>query len=240
MATIFCNGVQFDGIDAILFDKDGTLSNSYQFLQYLGEKRADCITAIVPNLKPSILTTFGFEQHNLNPSGLLAVGTREENEIGIAALIAQTGYDWIAAKAIAQSSFQLADQQLPRKAPLTPPFEGIVELLESLTSLKLGVLSSDSTDNIQEFVDHYNLSNYFQTIIGAQVGISKPNPALLTLACRSLKVEPHKTLMIGDTLADVRLTRLSIGVTWGGSAVAQLVEAGAIAHQPAEIRLTHT
>jgi phosphoglycolate phosphatase len=240
MATVFCNGVQFDGIDAILFDQDGTLSNSHQFLRHLGEKRADCIATIVPNLKSSILTTFGFEQDDFNPSGLLAVGTREENEIGIAALIAQTGYDWIEAKTIAQSSFQLADQQLPRKATLTPPFEGIVELLESLTSLKLGVLSSDSTDNIQEFVDHYKLSHYFQTIIGAQAGISKPNPALLTLACRSLGVEPQNTLMIGDTLADIKLTQLSIGVTWGGSTVAQLAEASAIAHCPAEIRLTHT
>ncbi|MCU0549213.1 MAG: HAD family hydrolase [Leptolyngbya sp. Prado105] len=240
MATIICNGKQFNHIAAVLFDKDGTLSNSQQFLHDLGQKRADCVEAIVPNLKSSILKTFGFQQNYLNPSGLLAVGTREENEIAIATLITEKGYDWIEAKTIVQSSFQLAAQQLPRKATLAPVFEGITELLDSLTPLKLGILSSDSTENILDFVDHYKLSRYFQAIIGAQPGISKPNPALLSLACRSLSVEPQSALMIGDTLADMRLTPLAIGVTWGGSTIAHLSEAAAIAHHPIDIQLSST
>lgn len=240
MATIFCNGVQFDAIDAIVFDKDGTLADSHQFLRYLGEKRADCVAAMVPNLKTAILSTFGIQSDRLNPAGLIAVGTREEDEIAIATLVAQTGYDWIKARAIVSTSFQLADQQLPRKATLTPPFTGIVELLRSLTSLKLGILSSDSTANVQDFVEQYELSGYFQSVIGAQTGMSKPNPVLLKSACHALGVEPQKTLMIGDTLADIRLTPLAIGVTWGGSTIAQLMEAAAIADHPADIQLGST
>jgi phosphoglycolate phosphatase len=236
MTTIICNGVRFDAIDAILFDKDGTLADSHQFLRYLGEKRADCVEAIVPNLKASILTAFGIRSNRLNPAGLLAVGTREENEVAIATLIAQKGYDWIDARTIAHTSFQIANQQLPRKATLTPPFTGIVELLESLTSLKLGILSSDSTANIQDFVNQYELSSYFQSVIGAQAGISKPNPMLLKLACEALDVEPQRTLMIGDTLADIRMAPMAIGVTWGGSTIAQLAGAAAIAHHPSEIQ----
>jgi phosphoglycolate phosphatase len=239
MARIVCNEIEFDRIDAIVFDKDGTLSNSHQFLKYLGKKRAECVEAIVPNLRPAILSAFGFKRSGLNPSGLLAVGTHEENEIAIASLVAQTGYDWIEARAIAHSSFQLAEQQLPRKATLTPPFTGVVELLRSLTSLKLGILSSDNSANVQDFVEYYELSNYFQSITGAQTGISKPNPKLLTLACQALKVEPEKTLVVGDTIADVRLSHLSIGVTWGGSTIEQLAGAAAIAHHPSEIQLRH-
>lgn len=236
MTTIICNGARFDAIDAILFDKDGTLADSHQFLRYLAEKRADCVEAIIPNLKASILATFGIQSNCLNPAGLLAVGTREENEVAIATLITQKGYDWIEARTIAHTSFQLADQQLPRKATLTPPFAGIVELLRSLAPLKLGILSSDSTANVQDFVDHYELSSYFQSVIGAQAGISKPNPMLLKLACEALDVEPQRTLMIGDTLADIKMTPLAIGVTWGGSTIAQLVGAAAIAHYPREIQ----
>lgn len=237
MTMIFCNGVQFNDIDAILFDKDGTLANSHQFLHYLGEKRAACVDAIVPDLKAAILAAFGIQGDSLNPAGLLAVGTREENEIAIASLIAQQGYDWIEARAIAHTSFQLADQQLPRKATLTPPFVGVVELLRSLTPLKLGILSSDSTANLQDFVDYYALSSYFQTLIGAQMGISKPNPALFNFACQTLGVDPQRTLMIGDTLADIKMTPTAIGVTWGGSTIAQLTGAAAIAHHPANIQL---
>lgn len=236
MATIFCNGVRFEGIEAVIFDKDGTLANSHQCLWQLGEKRAELIDAIVPNIKPAVLATFGCEPHRIDPGGLMAVGTREDNEIAIATLIAEKGYD--NARSIVQSVFQQVDRQLPRKASLTPPYSGIVELLRSLGSVKLGVLSSDIEANIRDFLEEYELSDYFQGVVGAQPGISKPNPRLLFLMCKELSVDPNVALVIGDTIADTKLTPQSIGVTWGGSTIAQLIGAGAIAHHPAEIELS--
>lgn len=237
MAEMICNGVRFGAIDAVIFDKDGTLADSHQYLRHLGQKRADCINAIVPNLKDAILTLFGFEQDRLDPAGFLARSTREEDEIAIASLITQTGYDSIKARAIVKSAFQSVDRQLPRKAALTPLFPGVLDLVRSLNLVKLGILSSDTQTNLQDFADHYQLSSYFQGIVGAQVGISKPNPELLSLICKVLKVDPQSTLMIGDTIADTQLTKCSIGVTWGGSTIAQLTGAAAIAHHPSEIRL---
>lgn len=230
MATIICNGVRFENIEAVIFDKDGTLANSHQYLWHLAEKRAELIDAIAPGLKSEILNTFGCG----DPAGLMAIGTREDNEIAIASLLNRDD-----ARLIVQSVFQQADRQLSRKATLTPPYPEIVELLQSLNSLKLGILSSDIEPNIRDFVEEYQLSAYFQQIVGAQPGISKPNPKLLFSICKVLNVEPEAAVMIGDTIADTTLTPRSIGVTWGGNTIAQLIGAGAIAHHPSDIRLSH-
>ncbi len=237
MVNIFCNGIQFNGIEAVIFDKDGTLADSHQYLRHLGKARADQIDAIVPHLKSSILTTFGFEQDRLDPAGFLARSTREEDEIAIASLVAQSGYGAIEAREIVRDAFQSVDRQLPPKATLTPLFPGVIELVQSLSAVKLGILSSDTETNVRNFVDRYKLSPYFQSVVGAQLGISKPNPKLLFLICEALKVDPKAALVIGDTIADTQLTRLSIGVTWGGNTIAQLTDAAVIAHHPAEIQL---
>ncbi|HTL89795.1 MAG TPA: HAD family hydrolase [Leptolyngbya sp.] len=237
MAEIICQGVRFAAIEAVIFDKDGTLADSHQYLHHLGKKRAECIAAIAPNLKDAVLEAFGFEQGRLDPAGFLARSTREEDESVIASLMIQAGYPSSEASAIVQAAFRSADQQLPRKATLTPLFPGVIELIQSFSSLKLGILTSDSEANLQEFINCYQLSSCFQGNVGAQAGISKPNPQLLSLICEVLNVDPEATLVIGDTIADTQLTRRSIGVTWGGSTIAQLAGAAAIAHQPAEIRL---
>lgn len=231
MATILCNGVQFENVEAVIFDKDGTLANSHQYLWHLAEKRAELIDGIAPGLKSKILTTFGCG----DLGGLMAIGTREDNEIAIASLLNRDD-----ARSIVQSVFQQVDRQLARKATLTPPYSGIVELLQSLNSLKLGILSSDIEPNIRDFVEEYQLSAYFQGIVGAQPGMSKPNPKLLFSICNVLNVKPEAALMIGDTIADTQLTPRSIGVTWGGSTIAQLNGAGAIAHYPSDIQLTRS
>lgn len=308
MASIVCNGVQFDAIKAVIFDKDGTLADSHQYLRYLGEKRADAIVHalkaeecslrfgwVVPSkfpeqahsdksllrphpdplpegeetrfwlpsplgrragdegnspqtqqinsidlVKTTILETFGCNPIWIDPSGRLAVGTREENEIAIATLIAEAGYDLNQARSLVHSAFLAADRQLPRKATLTPPFTGTIDLLKSLSPLKLAILSSDTEANIRDFVDLYQLSSYFSAIVGAQPGISKPNPKLLALVCEALDIEPTAALVIGDTIADTKLTPRSIGVTWGGSTIAQLSDAAAIAHQPSDIQLSRS
>ncbi|MEP0917250.1 HAD family hydrolase [Leptolyngbya sp. DQ-M1] len=292
MASIVCNGVRFDAIRAVIFDKDGTLADSRQYLWHLGEKRADAIVQALKTasfekfwlrpgrnvppkfpktgdfkpvlvqsppfmgdlggdptsqtqqinsidlaLKTAILETFGCNQTSIDPAGRLAVGTREENEIAIASLIAETGYNLNQARSLVHAAFLAADQQLPRKAPLTPLFVGVIELVKSLSPLKLGILSSDTEANIQDFVETYQLSPYFSAIVGAQTGISKPNPKLLALACEALNIEPETALVIGDTSADTKLTPRSIGVTWGGSTIEQLDNVAAVADQPADIQL---
>ncbi|MGL5195823.1 MAG: HAD family hydrolase, partial [Chroococcales cyanobacterium] len=47
MTTIQCRDIKFERIEAIIFDKDGTLEDSEDFLRLLGQKRSRIIDARV-------------------------------------------------------------------------------------------------------------------------------------------------------------------------------------------------
>ena len=153
MVTIQCRDRTFTNIQAILFDKDGTLADSRDFLRNLAVKRARLIDAQIPGVQEPLLMAFGVESNHLNPSGLMAIGTRYENTIAAAAYVAETGRDWPEALDLVTSAFQDADAYLSRKADHTPPFSGVVALIERLSesSLALGVISADSPTHVDDF-----------------------------------------------------------------------------------------
>lgn len=164
MVTILCQGVLFQNIKAIIFDKDGTLANSENYLRSLGHQRARFIDAQIPGVQEPLMMAFGITNQRLNPSGLLAVGTRFENLIAAAAYIAETGENWGQALEIAQSAFERAEQPNPLKATQTPLLPGIKPLLQRLrdSGLALAILSGDTTANVVDFVGFNQLQGYFQ------------------------------------------------------------------------------
>ena len=244
MATIQCGAQTFHNVEAILFDKDGTLADSHDFLVALALHRSRLVEAAVPGVKDLLLKTFGLVNGRINPVGLIAISTRQEDEIVTAACIAATGRDWIEAKAIAHTALVNADRALPPKAALTPLFDGARLLLKALANsgVKVGVLSADTPENVQEFVGHYDLGAYLQLQMGSPDGLSKPDPRLFHLACQALNVAPATTLMIGDSGADIELARrggaiASVGVTWGGTQPHQLAKADVIVDRFDQIQL---
>lgn len=213
MAVIQCAGVEFSDIQAIVFDKDGTLADSQTFLRTLAQKRARRIDAQVPGVQEPLLMAFGLLGETLNPQGLMAVGSRYENEVAAAAYVAETGRDWAASLALVRQAFAEADSYLAQKAESTPPYPGTQALLANLSGhgIKVGILSSDSPANIQDFLRFYHLESFVDHTQGTQPGgISKPNPELLFQVCQALGVAPASTLVIGDSELD-RLTARTSG-----------------------------
>ncbi|MBA2749676.1 MAG: HAD family hydrolase, partial [Tatlockia sp.] len=72
MATIQCKNRTFTNIEAIIFDKDGTLEDSQTYLRSLGQKRSRIIDAQVPGIGEPLLMAFGINSNKLDPTGLLA------------------------------------------------------------------------------------------------------------------------------------------------------------------------
>ncbi len=207
MIAIACKDLVFNNIEAVIFDKDGTLENSAAFWREVGIKRARLIDARIPGIAASLLTAFGIVDNILDPQGLMAVGSREENEIAAAAYIAQTGRSWFEAKQIASNAFIEAAKYLTKTAESSPLFADSLETIKSLksTGLRLGILSADSTPEVEAFVDRHQLREYIQLNMGVHEGIHKPNPQLFVRACQRLKVEPNKTLMVGDSWGDMAM-----------------------------------
>jgi phosphoglycolate phosphatase len=243
MATIQCGTTQFPAIQAVLFDKDGTLADSREYLRNLGQKRARLIDSQIPGVQEPLLMAFGLDRDRLDLAGLMAVGTRRENEIAAAAYVAETGRGWLEALSTVRSSFAEADRVFQRKADHTPLFPRIRELLQQLAAaeIKLGIVSADSSAGVEDFVDRWDLGALISVCLGTDDRPSKPDPTLLYAACEALGVAPEATLVIGDSSADIEMAiaagAASIGVTWGGTNSSSFKQAGAIATQVAEIQV---
>jgi phosphoglycolate phosphatase len=222
VVSIRCQNQTFENIQAIIFDKDGTLANVESYLKSLGQKRARLVDAQVPGVQEPLLMAFGVEASHINPMGLLAIGSRRENEIAAAAYVAETGQDWFAALRIADSAFTEAAGYLEPKAKHTPLFPGIKDWLSHLSGagLKLGILSADTSENIQRFLETHQLEDKIAAYHGVDGEIGKPDPRLYAAICHKLDVSPAHTLMVGDSTADMVMAKAGgcsgcIGVTWG-------------------------
>lgn len=229
MVTIGCKEVIFSEIQGIIFDKDGTLEDSAEFLRSLAQKRSRLLDAQIPGVGEPLLMAFGVDGNKIDPTGLMAVGSRRENEIAAAAYIAETGRGWMESLAIARRVFTEADQHFQNIAP-SPLFVGSLEILQLLSQagLKLGILSADTTAKVQAFVQRYQLTNYIQLAMGVDQGPSKPDPNLFWQACEKLGTEPSATLMVGDAVSDLEMARQAgaagcIGICWGNSQATHLV-----------------
>lgn len=232
LATIQCGNVRFSLIEAVLFDKDGTLADSQAFLRSVGQKRSRLIDAQIPGVQEPLLMAFGLDGDRLNPAGLLAVGSRRENEIAAAAYVAETGRDWIEALRLVQSAFVEADRVFQRKADSTPLFQGAREVLQALATagLKIGVVSADTTENVSDFVARYELEAWIQVALGIDQGPGKPDPTVFYQACTALGVAPERVLVIGDSEADIEMAKAAkaagcVAVTWGWTQRAALRQA---------------
>lgn len=221
MVNIRCKNVKFSNIKAIIFDKDGTLEDSQEFLRNLGQKRCRLIDAQIPGIGDPLLMSYGINGNYIDPTGLMAVGSRKENEIVAAGYIAETGRSWLESLTIARRAFEEADKML-QNAPPSPIYPGTLEVLEYLakTDVKLGILSSARTISIEAFVKRYELDHYFQLKMGVDGSLMKPDPALFTSACQQLDVEPGVTLMVGDSPGDMEMGKNAgaagcIGISWG-------------------------
>lgn len=243
MVNIRCRDVTFANIQAVIFDKDGTLEDSQVFLRELATKRSRLIDAQIPGVGEPLLMAFGVNGNTLDPTGLMAVGSRPECEIAAAAYVAETGRGWLESLAIAKSAFTESDKYLQETANTSPLFTGSLEVLKCLSQagLKLGILSAASTARVEAFVKRHQLELYLQLQQGVDQGPSKPDPVLFLQACQTLGVEPKSTLMVGDSAGDIEMAQRAgaagcIGICWGTSTT-HLKAADVVINQLDEIQV---
>ncbi|BAY24118.1 HAD-superfamily hydrolase, subfamily IA, variant 1 [Calothrix sp. NIES-2100] len=219
MVTIKCRNITFANIQAILFDKNGTLEDSEAYLRSLAQRTARLIDAQFPGIGEPLLMAFGVNGNSLDPAGIMSVASRRETEIATAAYIAETGKGWFESLKIARQALDEAEKYIGQTP--SPLFAGSVEVLKSLSEagLKLGILSAATTQEVQSFVANHQLSDYIQLTKGVDEGPSKPDPVLFLQACQALGVEPSATLMVGDSVGDMQMAKNAkaagcIGITW--------------------------
>lgn len=225
LVTLSCKTVTFRNIQAVIFDKDGTLENSGAFYRTLAQKATRLIDAQVPGVGEPLLMAFGAQAAVLDPLGLMAVGSRQDCIIGAAAYIAETGKPWTEALQIAQTAFEQADEYMAQDGGVSPLFPTVLPVLAHLqqAGLKLAILSADTDDLVQKFVQNHQLQGYFTAALGLEPdGLNKPNPMLYQKICDRVGVNPENTVIVGDSGYDWQMGHAVgagvIGIRWGNVA----------------------
>jgi len=121
------------------------------------------------------------------------------------------------------------------------PVDGIGEVLKeiNLMKYKLVIISSGSEKAIEDFLEKYNLKQYFVEIMAPATHRSKVKKIEMIL--KKYKIKPNETLIVTDTIGDVKEAKeveiKAIGVAWGVHEAKRLKENGAdfIAETPKDI-----
>jgi phosphoglycolate phosphatase len=220
MLSIECLSHKFTDIQAIIFDKDGTLEDSGNYLRNLAQKRARLIDAQIPGVGEPLLMAFGVTDKGLDPAGLQAVGSRYENEIAAAAYIAETGRGWSAALEIVKGAFDEVDRVM--ESTPAAMFPGCAESIATFAEagIKLGIVSAATTSQVVKFANYHRLQPYFRLLLGSDLQFAKPDPRLFQFACQELGVNPARTLMVGDSTWDMSMAKQGgaagcVGISWG-------------------------
>lgn len=125
----------------------------------------------------------------------------------------------------------------------TIPYEGIVDLLASITAaaLPMAILSNKSHAMTCATVDHFFSSFTFAAVIGDGNFPRKPDPAAAQYIASVVGVAPEHFLLIGDTKTDMQTAHAAgmvpVGVSWGFRDEAELRAHGAssILQHPSEL-----
>jgi phosphoglycolate phosphatase len=209
-------------IDAVLFDKDGTLSISEPMLHALASARVFHARRLLQQRHPELPTTqtdaltdllqraYGLSEQSIHPAGATAVGSRAHNLISTATALALVGLGWPEALELSEAIFTATDGlhgQGSQHRPIAT--DGLHNLVEALAdaAVACAVISNDDSPGIEAFLASQQLSSRFQGFWSADHSPRKPDPAAVQALCAMLGVAVERCALIGDANSDLRMAR---------------------------------
>ncbi len=109
---------------------------------------------------------------------------------------------------------------------------GVQAMLEALNHFPLGIVSARDARTTRAFLEQFNLMNYFDVVVTSQTcHYTKPFPDPMLYAAQQLNVPVEQCLMVGDTTVDIKAAKLAgmqaAGVLCGFGRERELKHAGA-------------
>jgi phosphoglycolate phosphatase len=113
-------------------------------------------------------------------------------------------------------------------------YDGVAATVGALAACPntiLGIATGKSKRGVARLLAQEGWEGAFLTIQTADDHPSKPHPSMIHKAMTDAGIEPHDTVMIGDTTFDMEMARSAgvgaLGVSWGYHATDRLTRAGA-------------
>lgn len=205
-------------VDALLFDKDGTLLNLNHL--WCGWLEA-VIDALIAETPPSIqlerspiYTALGVrvhqEQPEIDPRGPLAIGSMEDVMTLLGQVLYQHyGVGWNDALRWVHQARTQAEAEL-NWSQLVQPIYGVQAFIAAAQAagIPMGVVTSDEQQSALEHLRHLKLDSAMDVVIGHdQVTEGKPFPEMVEVACHALEVKPERVLLFGDSNGDMQMAQ---------------------------------
>jgi phosphoglycolate phosphatase len=256
MTNLFIDQQTYE-IEAILFDKDGTL---LEFLELWG-RFAQLMTMQVINQ----ISSMGGEMYGFDPSKLLGIevaetgkltgydiqgplsmGSMPEIEAILAWQLYRCGMSWNVAITRIREFHKQASVEMERERPAVP-IHGLIDFLEQCEKLQLPlcVVTSDYTQEAKKHLSWIHLDHYFREIIGSdQVTVGKPYSEMIHTACQRIGISPTKVVLIGDTNGDMQMGKaagvaLTIGISKNPAGSGRLHQADYMISTYKQLSLMH-
>src|SRR5258706_13528323 len=102
-----------------------------------------------------------------------------------------------------------------------PLYAGVVEMLSDLHAkgVRLAVATGKARRGLDRVLDATGLRRWFEATRCADEGFAKPHPGMLLGLMDVIGVEPHRAVMVGDTIHDLELAANAgvdaVAVTYG-------------------------
>jgi len=216
-----------DGIDLVVFDKDGTLiSFEAMWVGWARELGARLELATRRPIAGDVFATIGFDPvaGRVHPNGPLAVGTMGEAEELVGAVLRRWCPSVSAARRI------LADVWFePDPVTAAVPLGDIGALLAGLRDAgrRIAIATTDDRRPTEAAFRSLGLEALVDGLVcGDDDGPIKPDPDALVGLADGLAIAIERTAMVGDTPADLRMARAAgarpIGVASGVSSADEL------------------
>lgn len=200
-------------VEAILFDKDGTLLDLDRLWGGWCDQLLHNLKAV---LAPGLILDVGTLRQNMGVSqegvldrrGPLAIGSMDDVMAVLAATLYQHhGIAWNDAVRLVSQARTLAEARMEWGDAIVP-LPGLTTFLASAqnANLPLGIVTSDSQQNARHHLHCLHLGNNFASVIGHDdVKIGKPFPEMVLRACAELGVSPNRTVLFGDSNGDMQM-----------------------------------
>ena len=209
MISLRTKNWQFDNIDTIFFDKDGTFIDLHFFWGKMTEMR--CLEIIKRyNLEASLLKTlceflgYDIDSKKMLSDGITALYSRSK--------IIEIFWGNLLELGVEISELELAEifdfvslEFYKDMMNYTKPIDNAIEFIKKIKSkgIKTAIVTSDSVESTNLTIKNFGWENLFDYVVGRESSQeSKESGALTKIALEKLGSNPLNTLMIGDAPMD--------------------------------------
>ena len=236
MVQLEINENIIDNIELVIFDKDGTLVDLYNYWANMISFRVE-----------SAQRKLGFDESKNNDI-MYAMGVdvengrlRSEGPVGLKKreIVMQAMMDSLADIGFPDTydtCFQIFkevdEQSVNHLIDIVKPVNGMHELINSLyeKNCKIAIATTDKTARADLVTDFLGVSDKVNMVVGEDmVANCKPHPDMANLILKELSVDKENTVIVGDAITDIEMglnagLKASIGVCSGLTSARKLEE----------------